>query len=189
MWALLHWFSYVPIFVIDIVWTACWIFNFACVMHGFLIFVFCVMAIFFRMKILHIMLYKARGIIRQCGWIMRRWTLPLLSSLKVVWIESSPKWGLRSTLEYLFLRKIRWCVAIMTGVSFIFMSVVFYMFDVYFDGVKHFKDRFFLVTPLNEEAHTQICSITLDLPYKCSGIFSKLWRQYQLFVRLHVLCL
>lgn len=32
-------------------------------------------------------------------------------------------------------------------------------FEVYYDSMRHFKDKFFLLTPLNKEAHVKVCSI------------------------------
>lgn len=47
-------------------------------------------------------------------------------------------------------------------------------FKTYSNHVKHFRDHFVLVTPLNEEAHVKICKIELEPSYVCTYLFNKL---------------
>lgn len=48
---------------------------------------------------------------------------------------------------------------------------------MYYDGIKHFQDRFFFVTPLTEIAHANICIIKANLKYKLTDLFFTLWSQ------------
>ena len=46
------------------------------------------------------------------------------------------------------------------------------MFEVYSKSVKRFKDHHYLINPLNEVAHANICSIDFKPPYQCLDKFS-----------------
>lgn len=48
------------------------------------------------------------------------------------------------------------------GLGLIFSRQTSKFLENYSDNVKHLKDRFFLVTPLNKEAHAKICKIEHD---------------------------
>lgn len=46
-------------------------------------------------------------------------------------------------------------------------------FDAYSNNVRHFKDQYFIFTPLNKEARANICDIDVGPQYTCINIFSK----------------
>lgn len=48
---------------------------------------------------------------------------------------------------------------------------------MYYDSIKHFKDQFFLVAPLNKEGRAKVCNIGSDVEYRCTNLFSKFWIQ------------
>lgn len=41
--------------------------------------------------------------------------------------------------------------------------------------MKHFKDRYFLVSLLTRITHDNMCTLELFPPYQCSNKFSKFW--------------
>lgn len=51
------------------------------------------------------------------------------------------------------------------------------MFEVYYDSVKNFKDRYFMVNPLSKVAYVSICDVQFDAPSKCYERFPKFWHQ------------
>lgn len=50
-------------------------------------------------------------------------------------------------------------------------------FEVYSDGVKHFRNPLFLDTSLNKEAHAKIYVIETKPEYQCTVLFCKSWSQ------------
>lgn len=53
---------------------------------------------------------------------------------------------------------------------------------MYSDGMKYFKDRFFLVTHFNEEAHAKIYYIDIESEYRCTNLFRKFRSQSHLLI-------
>lgn len=57
-------------------------------------------------------------------------------------------------------------------------------FETYSNNVIHFKDHFFLVAPLNEEAHANIFRLEPGFSSTCMDSLCKYWTQSHFLVRV-----
>lgn len=56
------------------------------------------------------------------------------------------------------------------------------MYAVYFEYMKNFKGRYYLVTPLTEVSHMTICEAQPDIPLRYVDTFFLFWHQNHFLV-------